>query len=160
MADMDNSEDEPSEEEHDIETTINSSSPHIESLPLQVIYRHRLSSDEIKSLLRFTNHKAGVPSNTLYLKNLHPKVTEEDLQAIFGHHQSQTSEKLKFRLLTGRMKGLAFVEFPSKILKHLLISFYLCSTGVELATSAMELVHGYLVRQKPIIICYGNKGNT
>lgn len=118
MADMDNnSEDEPSEEKHDVEMTINTSSqqsPHIEPLPLQVIYRHRLSSDEIKALPRFINHKPGVPSNTLYLKNLHPKVTEEDLQAIFGHHQSQTSEKLKFRVLTGKMKGQAFVEFPSK----------------------------------------------
>jgi len=115
--DNDNSEDELSEKKYDVEQTINSSpsqSAQIEPLPLQVIYRHRLSSDEIKALPRFTNHKLGAPNNTLYLKNLHPKVTEEDLQAIFGHHQSQTSEKLKFRLLTGKMKGQAFVEFPSK----------------------------------------------
>ena len=111
------SEDELSEEEHDDKAMINSSteqSPHIEALPLQVICRHKLSDEEIKSLPRFANHKPGQPSNVLYLKNLHPKVTEDDLHAIFGHHQSQASEKLKIRLLTGRMKGQAFVEFPSK----------------------------------------------
>lgn len=116
MDDDNYSEDEVSEEEHDVKMTSSSTqqSSHIEPLPLQVIYRHKLSDDEIKALPRFANHKAGEPSNVLYLKNLHPKVTEEDLHAIFGHHQSQTSEKLKFRLLTGKMKGQAFVEFPSK----------------------------------------------
>lgn len=112
----DPSEDESEEEEGCVNVTTNPStqSPHIEPLPLQVIYRHKLSDDEIKALPRFTNHKPGEPSNILYLKNLHPKVTEEDLQAIFGHHQSQTNKKLNYRLLTGRMKGQAFVEFPSK----------------------------------------------
>ena len=118
MADMeDSSEDELSGEEHDVKTVINSStqqSPYIEPLPLQVIYRHKLSDDEIKLLPKFASHKLGEPNNVLYLKNLHPKVTEDDLHAIFGHHQSQTGEKLKIRLLTGRMKGQAFVEFPSK----------------------------------------------
>lgn len=120
MASVDNddgSEDELSEEEHDDKMTTNSSSqqsPHIEPLPLQVIYRHKLSTEEIRALPRFANHQPGEPSHILYLKNLHPRVTEEDLQAVFGHHQSQTSERLKFRLLTGKMKGQAFVEFPSK----------------------------------------------
>lgn len=120
MEDDDNEseEDEVSEEEcHPVEVTTDSStqqSLHIEPLPLQVIHRHKLNDNDIKALPRFTNHTPGQPSNILYLKNLHPKVTEEDLQAIFGHHQSQTSEKLKFRILTGKMKGQAFVEFPSK----------------------------------------------
>jgi len=118
MADMENSseEDELSEEEDNTKTASSSThqSPHIEALPLQVIYRHRLSEDEIKSLPRFANHKPGEPTNILYLKNLHHKVTEDDLCAVFGHHQSQTSEKLKIRLLTGRMKGQAFVQFPCK----------------------------------------------
>ena len=114
--DEDDSSEDKSADEECVDATTNSStrSPHIEPLPLQVIYRHKLSDDEIKAIPRFTNHKAGQPSNILYLKNLHAKVTEEDLRAIFGHHQSQTSEKLKYRLLTGRMKGQAFVEFPSK----------------------------------------------
>ena len=118
MAIMENGseEDELSEEEDCTKTTSSSThqSPYIEALPLQVIYRHRLSEDEIKSLPRFANHKPGEPTNILHLKNLHHKVTEDDLHAVFGHHQSKTSEKLKIRLLTGRMKGQAFVKFPSK----------------------------------------------
>ena len=116
MEDDDSSEKESTDEECVSTTTKSSSqsSSHIEPLPLQVIYRHKMSDDDIKALPRFTNHRVGEPSNILYLKNLHPKVSEQDLQAIFGHHQSQTTEKLKYRLLTGRMKGQAFVEFPSK----------------------------------------------
>ena len=122
------SEDELSGDEQDVNKSSNSStqqSSHIDPLPLQVIYRHKLNDDEIKSIPKFTNHKPGHPSNVLYLKNLHPKVTVEDLQAIFGHQQSQTTEKLKFRLLKGKMKGQAFVEFPSKkFYKALQLLFY------------------------------------
>lgn len=122
LASMENDDDNSSEselseeEQHDVKTIINSSqcSSHIEPLPLQLIHRHKLTNEQIKALPRFADHKPGEPTNILYLKNLHPKVTVEDLQAIFGHHQSQTSEKFKFRVLTGRMKGQAFVEFPSE----------------------------------------------
>lgn len=85
-----------------------------EPLPLQLISRNRLSAEEIRAIPRFANYTPGDPSSTLYLKNLHHKISEEDLMAVFGHYQTQCNGKLTFRLLTGRMKGQAFVEFPSE----------------------------------------------
>ncbi|XP_065884378.1 RNA-binding protein 41-like isoform X2 [Dysidea avara] len=116
----------------------------VEPLPLQLIRRNKLSAEEIRAIPRFANYTPGDPSSTLYLKNLHHKVTEEDLMAVFGHYQTQSDGKLTFRLLTGRMKGQAFVKFPT----------------VQLATEALQLIHGYVMRERPVIISYGHKGKT
>jgi len=86
----------------------------VESLPLQVISRNKLNPEDIQAIPRFANYTPGDPSSTLYIKNLHHKVTKEDLMAVFGHYQMLSGGKLTFRLLTGKMKGQAFVEFPSK----------------------------------------------
>ncbi len=43
----------------------------------------------------------------LYLKNLHSKVSADDLRALFGGGP-------QIRLLTGRMRGQAFLEFDCK----------------------------------------------
>lgn len=53
----------------------------------------------------------------LFLKNLHHKVTEEDLHAVFGCFQKVTRDGQvwpSIRVMSGRMKGQAFVEFDSK----------------------------------------------
>ena len=47
----------------------------------------------------------------LYIKNLHPKASEDDLQAVFGLFRQEGSEWPKIRLMTGRMRGQAFIEF-------------------------------------------------
>lgn len=47
----------------------------------------------------------------LYLKNLHHAVTGEDLRAVFGHLEATHGLPL-IRLMKGRMRGQAFVEFP------------------------------------------------
>jgi len=86
----------------------------VEPLPLQLISRNKLNAEDVRAIPRFANYTPGDPSSTLYLKNLHHKVTEEDLMAVFGHYQIQSGGKLTFRLLTGKMKGQAFVGFPSK----------------------------------------------
>ena len=49
----------------------------------------------------------------LYLKNLHHGVTEEDLKAVFGGLEPCRKEMPYIRMMTGRMHGQAFVEFPS-----------------------------------------------
>jgi len=48
---------------------------------------------------------------TLYLKNLSPRVTEEDLVSLFIHFQKCDTSPVIVRLLHGRMKGQAFVTF-------------------------------------------------
>ena len=54
----------------------------------------------------------------LYLKNLHHKVKKEDLLAVFGCFRERTSDSqeawLRVKVMSGRMKGQAFVEFDSK----------------------------------------------
>ncbi len=51
----------------------------------------------------------------LYVKNLHRSVSEKDLIAVFGALKPFGAEVLCIRLLTGRLRGQAFVEFKSKI---------------------------------------------
>ena len=48
---------------------------------------------------------------TLYLKNLSPRVTEEDLMSLFLHFQTSNTAPVVIRLLHGRMRGQAFVTF-------------------------------------------------
>jgi len=48
---------------------------------------------------------------TLYLKNLSPRVTEEDLMSLFLHFQTSDTAPVVVRLLHGRMRGQAFVTF-------------------------------------------------
>ncbi|XP_072045379.1 RNA-binding protein 41-like isoform X2 [Amphiura filiformis] len=102
------------------------------------IKSRRLSVDEICQLDRFKNYTAGIPSKVLYLKNLTKHVTEEDLVSLFIRFQFSDKEKLVFKLL----RCQAFVTFPD----------------IETATSALNLVNGYELKGKPIIIQYGKQG--
>ena len=54
-----------------------------------------------------------VSLQVLYLKNLHPKVSEDDLAAVFGHFRVRDGCP-RVRVLAGRMRGQAFVEFDGK----------------------------------------------
>lgn len=59
----------------------------------------------------------------LFLKNLHHKVTEDDLLAVFGCCVEQEEGSgggdgcqtwSRVRVMSGRMKGQAFIEFHSE----------------------------------------------
>ncbi len=96
------------------------------------------------------------------MKNLHPKVSVDDLRAIFGHFYSRRNGEEawpQIRLMTGRMKGQAFVEFDGgytpQDLVHSHWPSHTPSTDITTATKALELVNGYLVRERPLIISYG-----
>ena len=52
----------------------------------------------------------------LFLKNLGAKVTREDLVALFNRYQKHTGEEIDYKLMTGRMKGQAFITFQSMLL--------------------------------------------
>jgi hypothetical protein len=113
----------------------------VEPIPVEVIERYRLSVDQIKQLPRFKDYSPGEPSPILYLKNLSPRVTEQDLVTLFIRFQVLDSPPIDFKLLRGRMKRQAFVTFDS----------------ADTASAALKLVNGYDFKGKPIIIEFGKK---
>lgn len=50
----------------------------------------------------------------LYLKNLSPRVKERDLISLFARFQEKKGPPIQFQIMTGRMRGQAFITFPSK----------------------------------------------
>ncbi|XP_052792666.1 RNA-binding protein 41-like [Mya arenaria] len=112
----------------------------VEQVPEHVIRKYKLSDDEVKNIPRFQNYSPGEPNNVLFVKNLSPRATEEDLASLFVGFQTQPCS-IVFKLLTGKMKGQAFVTFQD----------------TETATKALDLVHGYMFKEKPVIIQYGKK---
>lgn len=112
----------------------------IKTLCREDIQRNKLSVEQIKLLPRFQNYDKGSPSQVLFVKNLSNRVKEVDLVSVFGLLDDQGQKRIIYRLMTGRMKGQAFVTFPS----------------VEKATEALELINGYILRKKPMILQYGH----
>ncbi|KAK7870054.1 hypothetical protein R5R35_012008 [Gryllus longicercus] len=82
-------------------------------VPLEDISKNCLSIQEIKSISKFANYVEGTPSKVLYVKNLAGSVINDDLVSLFGHFESDSGTRIMYRLLTGRMRGQAFVTFPS-----------------------------------------------
>lgn len=109
-------------------------------LPDDEISANSLSCDEIRRLPQFQHYDPGVKNNVLYLKNLHPKVDIRELMALFLRFD-EDDNVVKYRLLSGRFRGQAFVTFPN----------------AHSAERAMALCNGYLLRGRPIVIEYGKK---
>ena len=103
----------------------------------------KLTSKELNALPLFKTYNAGEPSCRLYIKNLHKKVSEKDLQHIFGMFiDCKNQDELNMfdvRLMTqGRMKGQAFVGFPS----------------IASASRAVKLTNGFQLFGKPMIVSF------
>ena len=122
---------------------------------LQDILKHRISKEEMSHQKAFANYAYGDPSSKLYLRNMAKNVTADDLLRLFGCFFDSDEEakewssemmmrrrKLEIRVMEGRMRGQAFVTFPS----------------VELAREALVTVNGYLLKEKPIVIVRGALG--
>ncbi|KAK7482548.1 hypothetical protein BaRGS_00026149 [Batillaria attramentaria] len=110
----------------------------------EFITENRLSLEDIRKLPKFQNYEAGNPANVLYLKNLSPRVSEHDLVALFGRFQKGAGSEVIYKLMTGRMRGQAFVTF----------------SGVNVATQALQLVNGFMLHGKPVIAQYGKRTNA
>lgn len=121
-------------------------------LSLQDILKHRISKEEMMQQKAFANYSYGEPSTKLYLRNMVKDVTADDILKLFGcffdnddqakehlHFILVTCRSLEIRVMEGRMKGQAFVTFPS----------------VELAREALTTVNGYLLRDKPVVVVGG-----
>ncbi|KAG9148320.1 hypothetical protein Leryth_012264 [Lithospermum erythrorhizon] len=103
----------------------------------------RMPPEEILSLPMFKNYTAGNPTPVLYVKNLAKDVVAEDFYYLFGSlfgSIDMAKSCINVKLMKeGRMKGQAFITFPS----------------VELAQNALNLVNGYVFKGKPIVIQFG-----
>ncbi|XP_043691795.1 U11/U12 small nuclear ribonucleoprotein 65 kDa protein [Telopea speciosissima] len=103
----------------------------------------KLPPEEILSLPMFKNYSAGNPACVLYIKNLAKDLVPGDLYFIFGSlfgSVEAAKSGLNVKLMQeGRMRGQAFVTFPT----------------VDLAHHALNLVNGYVFKGKPMIIQFG-----
>uniref|UniRef100_J3LND9 RRM domain-containing protein n=1 Tax=Oryza brachyantha TaxID=4533 RepID=J3LND9_ORYBR len=109
----------------------------------QDIEKEKLPPEEILSLPMFKNYTPGNPASVLYIKNLAKDVIQDDFYYVFGslfENMEIARSSLSIKLMQeGRMRGQAFVTFPS----------------VELAQRALSLVHGCVFKGKPMIIQFG-----
>ncbi|XP_076960824.1 U11/U12 small nuclear ribonucleoprotein 65 kDa protein-like isoform X2 [Bidens hawaiensis] len=103
----------------------------------------KLPPEEILSLPMFKNYNAGNPAPVLYIKNLAKDVVADDFYYVFGTFfgSIETAKlNLSVKLMQeGRMRGQAFVTFPS----------------IEIAHRAMNVVNGFVFKGKPMIIQFG-----
>ncbi|MCL4137124.1 UNVERIFIED_CONTAM: hypothetical protein GTU68_044052, partial [Idotea baltica] len=106
--------------------------------------KNRIPESEWPIIPVFKNYSPGTPSNRLYIKNLSKTATGFDLRHIFGKYLPPESDdeatKSNIRVMKeGRMKGQAFVTFPS----------------TEAASLALKHTNGYILKDKPIVIVFG-----
>ncbi|KAJ6653526.1 hypothetical protein lerEdw1_009106 [Lerista edwardsae] len=113
----------------------------VEFVPEEEIRKNRLSEEELRQIPRFSSYSPGVPSEVLYLKNLGPRVTVRDLMGLFARFQEEGGRPVQFRLLQGRMRGQAFLTFPS----------------LPAAQAALGLTNGFLLQGKPLVIEFGRR---
>ncbi|GBB93109.1 hypothetical protein RclHR1_02110008 [Rhizophagus clarus] len=126
------------------ETEINTSSPiqqaesPIKCITLEELNSNKMPVEELIKISAMKNYEPGQPNSTLYIKNLAPKkVKKEDLEHLFGRY-FHTKSQMDIRLLP---RGQAFVIF----------------SNVEMATQALNDVHGYILYNKPMVIQFSNK---
>uniref|UniRef100_A0A8D0HUE6 RNA-binding protein 41 n=1 Tax=Sphenodon punctatus TaxID=8508 RepID=A0A8D0HUE6_SPHPU len=111
----------------------------VEFVPEEEIRKNRLSEEEIRNLPKFSSYSPGEPTKVLYLKNLSSRVTVKELVSLFARFQEENGPQVNFRLLSGRMRGQAFLTFPSP----------------EVAQEALQLVNGYILLGRPLVIEFG-----
>uniref|UniRef100_A0A8C6SVT9 RNA binding motif protein 41 n=1 Tax=Neogobius melanostomus TaxID=47308 RepID=A0A8C6SVT9_9GOBI len=103
------------------------------------ISSNRESGDTIRSIPRFRNYQPGKPSKVLCVKNLAAQATVAQLVALFSRFER--SEPVVYKLLTGRLRGQAFVTL----------------SDVETAQKALDLLNGYRLLGKPMVVEFGRE---
>jgi len=111
----------------------------VESISEEEIEKGRISNEEI--MKQFPSYNVGALSKVLYVKNLDKNITAQDLVSIFIRFQVEGKDKLGFKIMDGKMKGQAFITFPDE----------------ETATKALNLVHGFVFKSKPMVVQYGKQ---
>ncbi|XP_068436505.1 RNA-binding protein 41 [Clinocottus analis] len=108
----------------------------IENISDEDIQQNREPEEAIRSIPRFRNYQPGKPSKVLCVKNLSAQASAAQLVALFSRFEPEVGPPLRYRLLTGRMKGQAFVTLPD----------------AETAHRAVRLLHGYRLLGKPLVL--------
>lgn len=112
------------------------------------LLQSRLSYRDMKILPVFKNYHPGPPSMRLYIKNLAKTVTEQDVKRIYRRYiEGMADEEMTgfdVRVMQeGRMKGQAFVTFPS----------------VPMAETALNETNGYMLKERPIVVQFARAAN-
>ncbi|XP_073124487.1 U11/U12 small nuclear ribonucleoprotein 65 kDa protein isoform X2 [Henckelia pumila] len=127
----------------ELQETIQGNSDRQHYATLEELNSGKLPPEEILSLPRFKNYTTGDPAPVLYVKNLAKDVVVDDFYFIFGSFFGSIDEaksNLLIKLMQeGRMRGQAFVTFPT----------------VELAHNALNAANGYPLKGKPIVLQFG-----
>ncbi|XP_040007280.1 RNA-binding protein 41 isoform X2 [Xiphias gladius] len=113
----------------------------IETITDEEILQNRESEEGIRTIPRFRNYQPGKPSKVLCVKNLSVQASVAQLVALFSRFEPETGPPVIYRLLTGRMKGQAFIALPD----------------AETAQKALLLVHGYRLLGKPLVVEFGRE---
>ncbi|XP_030649139.1 RNA-binding protein 41 [Chanos chanos] len=113
----------------------------IEEISNEDICKNRETVEGIQNIPRFQNYQRGELSNVLCVRNLSPRASLAQLVSLFSRFQRDDGEPITYRLLTGRLKGQAFITFPD----------------VDAARAALDLVNGYRLLDKPLVIEFGRE---
>ncbi|XP_054482078.1 RNA-binding protein 41 [Anoplopoma fimbria] len=113
----------------------------IQTISDEDILKNRESEEEIQNIPRFRNYQPGKPSKVLCVKNLSSQASAAQLVALFSRFEQENGPPVIYRLLTGRMKGQAFITLPD----------------AETAQRALQLVHGYRLLGKPLVVEFGRE---
>ncbi|KAG7260199.1 hypothetical protein CRUP_015350 [Coryphaenoides rupestris] len=113
----------------------------IEDISDADILENREPEAGIRSIPRFQNYQPGEPSKVLCVKNLSAQASVAQLVALFSRFEAKGGSAVRYRLLTGRMKGQAFITLPD----------------TETSQRALELIHGYRLLGKPLVIEFGRE---
>ncbi|XP_014371063.2 RNA-binding region-containing protein 3 [Papilio machaon] len=112
------------------------------------LVRNRISYRDMKVLPVFKNYHPGQPSMRLYIKNLAKTVTEQDVTRIYRRYIENLPEDKQIGfdvrvMQEGRMKGQAFVTFPS----------------VRIAENALTETNGFMLKEKPMVVQFARAAN-
>lgn len=113
----------------------------IETVSDEEILKNRESVEGIRSIPRFRNYQPGKPSKVLCVRNLSAQASVAQLVALFSRFEQENGSAVIYRLLTGRMRGQAFITLPD----------------AETAQKALQLVHGYRLLGKPLVVEFGRE---
>ncbi|TMS14106.1 RNA-binding protein 41 [Larimichthys crocea] len=113
----------------------------IERISDEEILKNRESEEVIRSIQRFRNYQPGQPSKVLCVKNLSAQASVSQLVALFSRFEQEKGPPVMYRLLTGRMKGQAFITLQD----------------AETAQKALQLVHAYRLLGKPLVVEFGRQ---
>ncbi|XP_024921612.1 RNA-binding protein 41 [Cynoglossus semilaevis] len=113
----------------------------IDKITNEEIRQNRESDDGIRSIPRFYNYQPGNPSKVLCVKNLSAQASVAQLVALFSRFEPDKGPPIIYKLLTGRMKGQAFITLSDP----------------EMAQNALQLIHGYRLLGKPLVVEFGRE---